>query len=353
MMKKKTNIHYLLKMAAVLVVLLILMAVYITRLPDNPEAKEGNVLDNGVVVVYSPGYRVSFFGIEKFHSFDIGKYDFIAEFLVKEGVLEIDDFFVPEPVDIKVLQSIHDTNYLGSLNNAKNLSGALEVYIPGVFGQGVISQRILSPFKRSTGGTILATQKALENGMDINIGGGFHHARPDMGHGFCVYNDVAAAIHTVRGEGFTGKILIVDTDVHQGDGNHAFFADDPTVFSFSMHQGDIFPHPKLKGNLDVELEAGTGDSEYLRLLKKNLHKTLDEAKPDLIFHVAGADVLHDDPLADLSLTIDGLVKRDLLLTKEIRKRNIPLVHLLAGGYGPSAAKAQALSLSNILRMGDE
>ena len=197
--------------------------------------------------------------------------------------------------------------------------------------------------------TLVAAQGALTHGIGINLGGGFHHARPDMGHGFCVYNDVAYAIHVLRAEGFTGRILIIDTDAHQGDGNHAFFAADPTVYSFSMHQGDIFPHPKLRGDRDISLDPQTDDDRFLLRLDHALTDILDAEPVALVFHVAGSDVLDDDPLASLALTPDGLVRRDLLVTRHVRSRGIPLVHLLAGGYGPSSATAQGRAVAAILR----
>ena len=212
---------------------------------------------------------------------------------------------------------------------------------------GTLQRR--TPFRRAVGGTVLAARAAVAHGLGINLGGGYHHARPALGHGFCIYNDVALAVHTLRSEGLQGNVLIVDTDAHQGDGDHAFFAADPTVFSFSMHQGDIFPSPKLAGDRDVELRAGTSDAAFLARLQAELEPLLDEVAPVLVVHVAGSDVLHDDPLAGLGMTVDGLVQRDLMVLRASRARGVPVLHLLAGGYGPSAADAQAKSVAALLR----
>jgi len=171
-----------------------------------------------------------------------------------------------------------------------------------------------------------------------------------MGHGFCIYSDVALAIHTLREEGLTGTILIVDTDAHQGDGSHAFFADDPSVFSFSMHQGDLFPIPKLAGDLDVPLRAGMDDDSFLWTLEDHLTKLLDDLDPVMVIHVAGADILVDDPLTGLHLSPKGLVRRDVYVTGAVRERGIPLLHLLAGGYGPSAAMSQEASVAAMLEL---
>ncbi|MCB9743810.1 MAG: histone deacetylase, partial [Alphaproteobacteria bacterium] len=188
----------------------------------------------------------------------------------------------------------------------------------------------------------------------VNLGGGYHHARPGLGHGFCVYNDVAVALAALRAAGeLDGPVLIVDTDAHQGDGDHAFFAEDPDTFSLSLHQGSLFPEPKLVGDADVELRAGDGDAELLAALTRQLDRLLPQSGPPpepwaLVVHVAGADVLSDDPLANLSMSPEGLAARDRLVLERARAQGVPLLHLLAGGYGPSAAAAQAESVAGLL-----
>jgi histone deacetylase 11 len=228
------------------------------------------------------------------------------------------------------------------------LSEAMDMTVPGFMSPAAIDARLLAPFRRAVGGTVAAARGALAHGLGINLGGGFHHARPAAGGGFCVYNDVAAALHALRADGWRGRALIVDTDAHQGDGNHAFFADDPQVFSLSLHQGGIFPVPKLHGDADITFDGGADDGELLAALEAALAPALEDFRPDLVFHVAGSDVLGDDPLAGLAMSVEGLVRRDLLVTGAVRGRGIPLVHLLAGGYGPSSARAQARSVAALL-----
>ena len=192
----------------------------------------------------------------------------------------------------------------------------------------------------------MASELALQTGLAVNLAGGYHHARAAMAHGFCLYADVALAIRHLRDSGYTKKILIVDTDAHQGDGNHCFFKDDPTVFS--IHEKDIFPFPKLTGDLDIELQTGIEDDEYLTILKQSLISIFETFTPSLIFHVAGADILNDDPLTGMCITTTGLQQRDNLILNMALQRDIPLVYLLAGGYGPSSAKAQGLSIEAML-----
>ena len=330
------------------VLLLMLGLACFVRPPPSPKPADGVVLTGGAVVVYSPGYRVSFFGLERLHPFDINKYDRIAAHLRSEGLVARDGFRIPQEATTAQLQAAHDADYIASLTDAEALSRALEVKVP--FGGAMADRRLLAPFRRAVGGTIAASQAALQGGFAVNLGGGYHHARPAMGHGFCVYNDVAAAIAQLRADGFTGRVLIIDTDAHQGDGNHAFFAEDETVYSFSMHQGSIFPSPKLAGDRDLSLRGGTDDGAFLGALRSVLPELLEASEPALIVHVAGSDVLHDDPLAGLAMSIEGLVARDVLVLQAAKDAGIPLVHLLAGGYGPSSATAQGQSVAAMLRL---
>ena len=301
-----------------------------------------------MTVAWSADTRVSFFGIERLHPFDIGKMDAIAAYLVEHELLDWADLGSGAPVSDADLSAVHDPDYLASLHRTPVLSEALEVAVPDVFPQAVMERRVLRPFRVSVAGTLVAARGALAHGLGINLGGGFHHARPALGHGFCIYNDVGYAIHRLREDGFSGRVVIVDTDAHQGDGNHAFFAHDATVASISLHQGSAFPHPKLVGDHDVNLPDGTGDATFLEVLERYLSTVVRDLRPDLLVHVAGADVLADDPLTTLGMTVPGLVQRDLQVQAAARRLDVPLLHVLAGGYGPSAATAQSQSVAAML-----
>ena len=203
------------------------------------------------------------------------------------------------------------------------------------------------------GGTVVAARHAAGGGLGVNLAGGYHHARPELGHGFCIYNDVAIAVATLRAEGFDGTVLIVDTDAHQGDGNHAAFADDPRVITYSVHQGELFPHPKVPGDLDRPLGGGTGDAEFLELLDADLRGLVEAHGPSLVVHVAGADVLSDDPLAGLALSPEGLAARDALVQEQAEAAGAGLLYVLGGGYGPTAATAQGASIAAMIRAAQE
>jgi acetoin utilization deacetylase AcuC-like enzyme len=171
----------------------------------------------------------------------------------------------------------------------------------------------------------------------MNLAGGTHHAFPAHGEGFCVFNDVAVAVRQLQHAGRIGRAAIVDLDVHQGNGTHAIFQDDPSVYTFSMHGGRNYPFNKVSGNLDVELEDGTGDGIYLRLLAESLPRVLAESRPELVLYLAGADPHEGDRLGRLTLSYDGLARRDAMVIEACREVGIPVAIVIAGGYGVDIA----------------
>jgi|GEM_PF-9489 len=330
---------------------------WFTRPPPRPQPHEGRVLAvagaagglSEAVVVYSPAYAPSFYGLEHLHPFDLRKYDKIARGLVADGLLDAADFFEAAAASEQQLERGHSPEYLESLTDPAVLAQALEAPVPGFLGEAAIGRRLLGPFAAAVGGTLLAAEHAAQGRLAINLGGGFHHARPDMGHGFCVYNDVAVAILALRAAGFSDNVLIVDTDAHQGDGSHAFFGDDPSVFSLSLHQDGIFPNPKLPGDLDVPLPGGSDDRTFLAALDRALSQVPADLQPGLVVHVSGSDVLQGDPLATLRITPQGMRSRDLAVARWTAEHRAGLLHVLAGGYGPRSAEAHQLSLTALLR----
>ena len=207
---------------------------------------------------------------------------------------------------------------------------------------------VVEPFRRASGGTLLAARKALATGIGINIGGGYHHAKPEIGEGFCLYADVPISIRKLQQEGLIKTALIVDVDVHQGNGTAVCLADDDSTFCFSMHQADIYPIPKETSDRDVELDTGMGDEEYLRILESNLPALFDQSTPDICFIVGGCDTLSGDPLASLEMTPAGIVARDAMIVKHCVDRNVPVVLTLSGGYSPEAWKAQYQSIKHLI-----
>jgi acetoin utilization deacetylase AcuC-like enzyme len=182
------------------------------------------------------------------------------------------------------------------------------------------------------GGTTLAGELAVEHGVAVHLGGGFHHAFAGHGEGFCLLNDVAVAARVLQSRGRAERVAVVDLDLHHGNGTAAIFADDPTVFTFSMHQEWNYPAVKPPGDLDVGLEDGTGDEEYLERLREHLARVLADHGPDLVLYLAGADPYREDQLGGLALTIPGLRERDRTLLEMSREAGAAVAAVLAGGY---------------------
>jgi acetoin utilization deacetylase AcuC-like enzyme len=196
-----------------------------------------------------------------------------------------------------------------------------------------LTERVVIRAQLATAGTLLAARLALQGGLACNSAGGSHHARADQGAGFCVFNDVAVAASFLLAEGLVRQILVVDLDVHHGDGTALIFHDEPRVFTFSMHCDDNWPLEKPPSDLDVALPKGTGDAGYLAALDDCLPALLDQVRPDLVFYIAGVDPHQDDRLGKLALTDQGLMTRERRVIEAVRRRAIPLVTVLGGGYG--------------------
>jgi len=301
-----------------------------------------------VAVVYSPDYEINLGGLERLHSFDVHKYGRIYQHLVAAGVLRPEDVYVPRPVSREQVLRVHSREFLASLRSSAAVGRYLEQPKIGKMPAGLADAAVTSAFRRATGGTVLAARLALRCGIGINLAGGYHHAKPDAGEGFCIYNDIAIAIRAMQDGGLIRRALVVDLDVHQGNGTAVCFAGDDSVFTFSMHEGDIYPVPKATSDLDIELPAGTADAEYLRVLKAALPKVFARARPDVVVLQAGCDTLAGDPLARLAMTPAGIVRRDAMVIDECVRRRAPVVMTLGGGYSRGAWAVQYASVRRTL-----
>jgi len=299
-------------------------------------------------VVYSPGYLINLGGLERLHPFDIRKYQRIHNALLQDGVLTAELTRSPAPLTCDDLLLVHSKQYLKSLESRADVARYLESPLLN-FAPVSLDTAILKPFLHASGGTLLAARQALRSGIGINIGGGYHHAKPESGEGFCLYADVPIAIRRLQQEEQIARALVIDVDVHQGNGTIVCLDDDDTTFTFSLHQRGIYPQPREQGDLDVELAAGLDDDAYLRELQHHLPTVFDQADADICFIVGGCDTLQGDPLASLNMTHQGIVRRDQLLVDECIQRKIPVVLTLSGGYSQDAWKAQHLSIRNLLK----
>ena len=260
------------------------------------------------------------------HVFPSQKYRLVYERLLQDTIASQEDFLKPSPASDEDILRVHSQDYVyklktGSLTHAE----VMRMEVP-------YSAELIEACWLAAGGSILAARRALEDGFSANIGGGFHHAYPDHGEGFCVIHDVAVAIRKMQADGAIERAMVVDTDVHQGNGTAAIFGGDETVFTMSIHQEHNYPYPKPPSTLDVNLPDGVADADYLAILEKYLHRSFDEFSPQLLFYVAGADPYGEDQLGGLALTMDGLARRDALVMGYAQRNHVPTAVTLAGGY---------------------
>lgn len=265
------------------------------------------------------------------HRFPIEKYAYLRDALLAGGVVAREDMHEPARAPDDVIRLVHTGDYVERFA-AGRLTPA-EVRRIGFPWTPLLVERAY----RAVGGTCEAAARALEVGVAMNLAGGTHHAFADHGEGFCVFNDVAVAIRQLQHAGRIQRAAVIDLDVHQGNGTHAIFRDDPSVFTFSMHGHRNYPFHKVAGDLDVELEDGTADSEYLARLAAELPGVLARARPDLVLYLAGADPHEHDRLGRLCLTHDGLARRDGMVLETCREVGIPVAIVIAGGYGRDIA----------------
>ena len=257
------------------------------------------------------------------NKFPIKKFGELAKLLLKNKIVK--KFHVPEPCSIETLQLAHTEDYISKVKNKTlNKNEIRKIGFPLV--DSVVRRSFIA-----TGGTILATKLALNFGVACNTAGGSHHATSDQGAGFCVFNDVAVAAKYLTARGLANRILIIDLDVHQGNGNSEIFKDDNQVFTFSMHSKTNYPAKKSVSDLDVELNENLEDKEYLEILKSNL-KYLNEEDFDFIFYIAGVDVHYNDRLGKLKISDEGIIKRDEIVIENFISNKIPLCGVLGGGY---------------------
>ncbi len=273
-------------------------------------------------IVFHPAYEAS---LPDGHRFPMRKYGRLAEIVAEDGLAPL-GFVTPEPASADLLAQAHSRAYVEAVL-AQAVSRAIErdIGLP-------VSETVVRRSRASVGGTLLAARLALSEGLAGSTAGGSHHARREQGAGFCVFNDVAVAARALRADGAISRALVVDLDVHQGDGTADCLAYDPDLFTLSIHGERNYPTRKIAGDLDIGLADGLEDAAYLDLLAARLPPLLDGLRPDLVFYNAGVDPHRDDRLGRLCLSDDGLLARDRLVVAEARARGIPLVAVIGGGY---------------------
>jgi acetoin utilization deacetylase AcuC-like enzyme len=260
------------------------------------------------------------------HRFPMIKYDLLPEQLLFEGSVNNDNFFIPTALQDDQILLTHDKAYLYKLNS--QMLDPKEIRKIGFPMTPLLVER----GKHIANGTYLGSKYAIEHGIAMNIAGGTHHSFSDRGEGFCLFNDIAIATNLLLTENPRMKILIIDLDVHQGNGTASIFANETRVYTFSMHGTHNYPLRKEKSSWDVELYDSMGDFEYLRLLRECVPRLLDEVQPDFIFYLAGVDVLQSDKLGRLSLSRAGCKERDAIVLRAAYANHIPIQVSMGGGY---------------------
>jgi acetoin utilization deacetylase AcuC-like enzyme len=262
------------------------------------------------------------------HRFPMEKYDLLPQQLIYEGTCSKENFFEPKIPNNRHFFTVHDPEYFFNLLNITlSQKEARKIGFP-------LSEELIAREMIITDGTIKASKFALKNGIAMNIAGGTHHAFSNRGEAFCMLNDQAIGAKYLQQERLAKKILIVDLDVHQGNGTAEIFRNDASVFTFSMHGKSNYPFIKETSDLDIALKNETKDAEYLSILKKTLPKLINQEKPDFIYYLCGVDVLETDKLGKLSLTIDGCKERDRFVLQTCHDYNIPVMCSMGGGYSP-------------------
>lgn len=260
------------------------------------------------------------------HRFPMPKFGKIYQHLVHSGIASIDQFHCPQPATQSQLACVHDLAYIESYRTGTLDARAMRrIGLP--WSPGLVIRTI-----SAVGGTLMTGELALDHGLAASCAGGTHHAHRDFGSGFCIFNDIAVAATVLLETGRVRHVLVVDLDVHQGDGTAAIFANNPAVYTFSMHCGANFPFRKQPGDCDIDLPVGLGDAGYLQSLRDTLPRLLDTVQPDLVFYDAGVDPHQDDKLGKLALTDTGLYQRDHFVIDTCVARGAPVACVVGGGY---------------------
>jgi len=274
-------------------------------------------------IAYSPIYK---YQLPEGHRFPMVKYELIPEQLLYEGTITESNFFAPSLLPEAAILSTHDADYWDKLKNQTLSKKEIrEIGFP-------MTPKLITRGRYITNGTIECALFAQQYGVAMNIAGGTHHAYTYKGAGFCVLNDIAIAANYLLQNQLTKQILVVDLDVHQGDGTAQIFLKEPQVFTFSMHGAKNYPTRKQASDLDIGLPDKTEDALYLKTLKETLPKLIDQVQPDFIFYLSGVDIIASDKLGRLSVSIQGCKERDRIVFKTCKQYNIPVAVSMGGGY---------------------
>ncbi len=316
-----------------------------------------NRINGNIRIVYSPDYDIRFAGMEKFHPFDSGKYSRAWEVLRKKfgSTLENNRINPEISVSDESLLRVHSEAYLKSVNQSKTIARALELPILRFIPAKLLSRWVLNPMRLAVAGTIIAARKALQNGVAVNLAGGYHHASADRGEGFCLFADVGVAVAELRANSELqqdDQLMIIDLDAHQGNGNEHVFRQDPNMHILDMYNKDVYPNDVLarkRIDMDIPVVSGINEDIYLSILRDKLPRFLASVKdPALVFYIAGTDILAKDPLGSMNVSAKGVLERDMTVFNALVDAAIPFVMVTSGGYTSASYRLIADSVSYLL-----
>ena len=313
--------------------------------------KEPVSVENKLPIIFHKDYDISLAGLEKLHPFDSCKYGKVHDYLVKKAGIAKSRFHVPTKVTDQELLKVHSQEYINSLADSSAVARITEVGIISYLPNFLVQRTLLNAMKLATGGTVLGADLALKHGWAINLSGGYHHAKRENGEGFCVYADIPLAVNKVLEHNPHYKIMVVDLDAHQGNGHEACLKDEKRAFIFDVYNGSIYPRDReAQKRIDFNFPVGIGitDEPYLSIVSNHLPAALDQTKPDLIVYNAGTDTFEEDPLGFMKVSEQGIIKRDELVFRYARERNIPILMVLSGGYTKKSAEIIGKSIHNVL-----
>lgn len=299
-------------------------------------------------IIFHNNYNVP----KNLHPFGVKKYDNIAKLLMEKFNLKEQQFYTPEKISDADLLLVHTKEYLESLNSSQTIAQIAENPMISSMPNSLLQKEILDPMRLGTFGTILGAQLALEHGWAINLSGGYHHAKRNLGGGFCYFSDIPLAIVKARAQNPKLKVLVVDLDAHQGNGVESYLEDDKQTFMFDVYGANNYPHDtEVMKHITFNFPVlnTMKDEEYLDLLKKEIPQALNKIQPDLIIYNAGIDIYENDPIGRMSISRNGIIERDFFLFSQARLRNIPILMVLSGGYSDEGSAIVGESIEKILR----
>ncbi|MFH1522928.1 MAG: histone deacetylase [Patescibacteria group bacterium] len=329
------------------IILLVALGIFSVFKESSDEWADNNT--DKMPIIYSDNYNITLLGIQNLHPFDSEKYGKIAKYLVDNLEIKKEQFYAPDKITDNELLKVHTQGYLDSLKDSSVVARIAELGPLKIVPNFILQERLLDSMRYGTGGTVLGAKFALEEGWAINLAGGYHHTKSDSSGGFGFYADVPLAINMLWDENPELKVLIIDLDAHQGNGNEAILKDDPRIFILDMYHEDNYPKDdEVKQYIDFDIPVRSMDDQgYIAMISKDIPEAIEESQPDLIIYNAGTDIYSQDPIGMMNVSREGIIDRDELVFRNAVENNISILMVLSGGYTSESANIIGESIVNI------